>query len=332
MNTPPSEPGARAFRATVAIPTYRRSPTLRDAVASVCQQSLPHDQFEILVVDNNPQPELRDTVDTFTRDFHRPIRYLHEPRPGLHRARHAAAAAAPSPILALIDDDVLCAPRWLEALLDVYDHHGGVCVGGPVYPQWDAPRPDWLDVVPPYMLSLMDSGPTLKTVRHDEGIFGCNFSVRIDRLYQLGGFNPECVGDRWLGDGESGLLKKLADAGDPIHYAPEASVLHRVGANRMTVPGLCHRYRNHGADNSYVSFRLHHTSRPALLIRATAFRTLALAWLLLAFARRPLGMRAFLPFRLKSSYYAARASYDFQLIWSSSLREFARRQDWIHEP
>jgi hypothetical protein len=100
----------------------------------------------------------------------------------------------------------------------------------------------------------------------------------------------------------------------------------------MTVPGLCHRYRNHGADNSYVSFRLHHTSRPALLIRATAFRTLALAWLLLAFARRPLGMRAFLPFRLKSSYYAARASYDFQLIWSSSLREFARRQDWIHEP
>jgi len=67
--------------------------------------------FEVLVVENGPERGAREFCAA------RGIRYVHEPRIGLSRARNTAARAALGDIVAYIDDDAEPQEDWLEHLL-----------------------------------------------------------------------------------------------------------------------------------------------------------------------------------------------------------------------
>ncbi len=55
---------------------------------------------------------------------------------------------------------------------------------------------------------------------------------------RLGGFHPDLYPkhlQRYTGDGETGLTRKLARAGHRARYCPEARVQHQVARGRMTL-------------------------------------------------------------------------------------------------
>jgi len=328
-------PGGDTPRISAVVPTYGRSRLLPGAVVSLLSQDLPAREFEVLVVDNNPQPEMRGTVEGLARA--RPgvegptLRYIHEPRLGLHNARHAAARAARAPVIALIDDDAVADPGWLRALLAAYDDPAIAAVGGKLVPRWEAEPPAWIRELPGVYLSLLDHGPRRRDVSWQEGIYGCNFSVRVDALRAVGGFNPECVGDRWLGDGESGLLRKLEAAGYRIVYTPDAVVHHIIPAQRASREGMMRRFANYGANDSYVAFREKRPGRPRLGLRALALATLSAAYGAAAQAARMAGLERFNWYSLRQAYYRSRASYELRLVFDRSLRQFAERENWLNE-
>ena len=120
---------------SVIVPSYQRAKFLKDTVASFLQQTLAQG-FEILVVDNAPSDELREYVQSLAEANATPVRYIPEPRTGLHYARHAGAHAARGEILVYVDDDVLTPPGWLEAICVPYSDPKVACVGGKTVAKW----------------------------------------------------------------------------------------------------------------------------------------------------------------------------------------------------
>jgi len=248
-----------AIAASVIIPTYDRPRYLGEALASLLQQDFPSARYEIIVVDNKPTGEVRKLVQELEQDQRRSIRYVEEPKVGLHNARHTGAREARGEILVYIDDDVIVHPGWLGAVIRPFSDPEVACVGGKVIPKWEAEPPDWWPELSSTYLSLLDLGEETKELCWPDGVYGCNMAVRRSALYEVGGFNPDDIGNRkliWLrGDGETGLHRKIYDAGYKVVYSPHAWLYHRIPAARLKAEYFYQRAFTQGISDSYALIR-----------------------------------------------------------------------------
>jgi GT2 family glycosyltransferase len=109
----------------VIIPVYRDWDRLAQCLEALAAQSLAAGRFEIIVVNNEPEPhEVRQMPDN--------ARLIHEPRPGSYAARNAGVAAASGAFLAFTDSDCVPDSGWLEAGLEAMERHPGARVTGPI--------------------------------------------------------------------------------------------------------------------------------------------------------------------------------------------------------
>ena len=140
------------IRISAIVCTFKRPDYLRQALRSLCDQSLPLDEYEIIVVDNAVEAETKQVVEEFENGRVN-LRYVPEKNVGLSRARNTGMDAAVAPYIAFLDDDARADARWLEALLHAFEQTtpGPAAVGGPVSLDWQGERPAW---VPEQHLSL----------------------------------------------------------------------------------------------------------------------------------------------------------------------------------
>lgn len=110
MSTDPSSNTARRPRASVIVPHYEQPALLADCLESLKAQSLPRDEFEIIVADNNSVCDLSEI-----QAAHPDVIFLTERRKGAALARNAGMARAGGGAIAFIDADCIAEPRWLEA-------------------------------------------------------------------------------------------------------------------------------------------------------------------------------------------------------------------------
>ena len=156
-------------------------------------------------------------------------------------------------------------------------------------------------------------------------------AVRRDVLFETGGFNPESFGDKWLGDGESGLVFKLRTRQLLIGYVPEALVYHHIPADRMTCAYACRRMANQGASDEYTS--LHSTSLSKGLLLSRTVKVLG-SLLKVFFA----GMTKALyrgdeltrvAYKMHLSYNISRLIYLTRLMRCTQFRQMVSRTDWL---
>jgi glycosyltransferase involved in cell wall biosynthesis len=318
---------------SLIVPTYRRPHDVMRCLESLRSQTL--SDFELLVVDNSPDAELRSRIDALEPDPRIRACYVHEPKLGLHNARHAGARAATGEVLVFTDDDAVFDPNWLAAYQRRFlEHSDMAAAGGRVLPEWAAPPPDWLCSAmqaDPGMfpaLSLLDLSPEFSL--SPSGIFfGVNMAIRRDALFDAGGFNPEIFGQRWLGDGETGLNRKLWAKQQLIGYVPDALVYHHVSSERMTVAYLRRRQLHEGACDMYARFHARvpprgHLLRAALGIVAESARD----WAAEPLFRGRTDPRA-LRVQLRAVRAWARLEYVVRLMFSAKLRALVARKDWL---
>jgi len=130
-------------RVTVITLTYRRPSDLADALTSLVDHVSRVPGAELLVVDNDTVPSARDAVTPWTVDH--PVRYVHEPTPGIAAARNRGLAeSGDSELVVFIDDDERPCDGWLEALLDTHARERCVGVAGPVVSVFDAEPDAWI--------------------------------------------------------------------------------------------------------------------------------------------------------------------------------------------
>lgn len=324
------------MKIAVVIPTYRRAESLFRMLNSLQAQTMA--DFEILVIDNAADEMLRRKVDEFNRTARIPARYVPEPNLGLHHARHRAAAATIAEILIYTDDDATFAPGTVAAYLDAFTAHPDMAAaGGPVRAVWEQTPPNWLVE---FMAGAKDFGILSLMEPHDrfrleaKGYFyGVNMAIRRERLLAVGGFNPEAFGDTWLGDGESGLNRKLWERGCLIGFVPEAVVYHHIPPERTTTAYFQRRMANEGACAEYARFHRGIPSRPRLVLRFGAILpALAYEWSYAVYRRLFRGDRFFaLRAGMSLAYHRVRLRYVARLLHDRELRRLVLKNDWLEE-
>jgi succinoglycan biosynthesis protein ExoM len=126
-------PCQAASTISLAIPTQRRPVGLAVAVRSTFRQTgVDMARLELVVVDNDAVPSAQALVETLAAEAPFPLRYVHEPAPGVANARNAALAAASGEMIAFLDDDEEAAPGWLDALIEAQRRYSADVVFGPV--------------------------------------------------------------------------------------------------------------------------------------------------------------------------------------------------------
>ena len=244
-------------KASILIPTYgSRIQYLRDALASLQEQDFPSAEFEIIVIDNGPFPEVLQAVNEFDSNGRHSVRYVKEAKPGLLEGRHAGAREACGEILIYIDDDVILPKEWLKYSLEPYRDPKVGGAGGKVVLQVEAQAPAWVSHFGSVCHSALDLGEATKELKWPDCVWGCNMSARKSVFYEIGGFNPDLFGNRdlwWhIGDGECGFEKKIYDAGYKIIYEPKAWLYHRIPEGRLTEKYFYQRTFTSGITDSYT--------------------------------------------------------------------------------
>jgi glycosyltransferase involved in cell wall biosynthesis len=314
----------------VVVPTHNRASSLRHTIASLQQQNLSSDDYEIIVVDNASTDDTKIVVEEANHNGPKEVRYVYEGQLGLHNARHAGARAAQAAILAFTDDDAICERDWLEQLLACYNDPLVGCAGGKILPKWEALPPAWI-LRYPGALALLDRGDEVKELRWPEDIYGVNFSIRREVLFDLGGFNPESFGDIWLGDGETGLLRKVYTAGWKVIYNPKAVVWHVIPQTRLTLEYMKRRFANQGAAASYSVYQSKHPPRVLLGFRSLVFLIAACEYKIINLVAKAMHSEIYYISALRAVYCLSRARYEFKLIFDGWLRALATRCDWIND-
>ncbi len=217
---------------TVAVCTYGDAPHLAEALASLVAQELPTGlRVDILCVDNNPAPRVALPADLADR-----VRIVREPTPGLSRARNAAVAHTTGDTLALLDDDAVAAPGWVAAMAEDLERTGAWCLGGRVLPRWPGDEPTWLHPQLRYLLSIVDLGDKVRSLRGPLFPCGTNLAIRRFAFDRVGLFRPALgrhPGSLLSGE-EIDLFRRVLRAGGTVAYTPHAVVHHIIPASRLT--------------------------------------------------------------------------------------------------
>jgi glycosyltransferase involved in cell wall biosynthesis len=234
---------------SVIVPTYNRLPILKKCLAALEAQTLPIQDFEVLVIDDGSS----DGTEEFMRHHSSPLQlqYLRQKNGGTGSARRNGVANATGEFLLLMNDDTICDRDVAEQHLRVQHAYPGerwAVLGNFEYPA--AARERALTHyfrVEPFMFPQ---------VNMEEGcpygysyFITCNLSVRREAVVQVGSFQSTY---KLSEDTEMGL--RLHERGYRVLYHPSAHAWH----DHLPYPArnLIRRAKVYGADYFYM-FRNH---------------------------------------------------------------------------
>ena len=210
------------MKTSVIIATHNRPDSLRRLVASLAPEIVTGSR-EVFIAENGTPAPTHLTIEGV------PLTHLHEPRAGKCRIQNRAITQATGEILVFLDDDLLVAPGYLEAVEQFFDaHREFAAMKGRILPAEDpdikiGPMAVYLD------LPIADHGEGVVEVR---GVLGANMAFRAEAIRQVGPF------DERLGPGAGGheeeteMSQRIRRAGFRIGYAPKAVVYHEVDPSR----------------------------------------------------------------------------------------------------
>ena len=131
-----------AGRVAIGVCTAHRQEMLRCCLVALASQIVPEGfELTIIVADNEPEPNNQQAVEEFAATCPFPVRYVHESRRGISRARNAVLDACEARFdwIAFTDDDCIPQPDWISALLEAAARHRADVVYG--RREWTPPSP-----------------------------------------------------------------------------------------------------------------------------------------------------------------------------------------------
>src|SRR6266568_313773 len=147
--TPDDQPGRLSI--SVVIPTFNRAAMLAATLESFATQTLPTDQYEVVVVDDGSQDATPEICRSFASRM--PLNYLHIENSGISAAKNTGILASRGKILLFFDDDDIADRRLLEEQLKAHKQHQAENIAVLGYTTW-APTLS----VTPLMRYVTDTG------------------------------------------------------------------------------------------------------------------------------------------------------------------------------
>jgi len=209
------------LRVSVVIPTFRRKDALLRALRSLASQSIPPEEYEVVVVVDGSDDGTLDAAESSAQPY--ALRVLWQSNSGRAAACNTGVAAAQGEIVVLLDDDMEASPKLLEAHLRAHEAGPRLAVMGAA----------------PIMVSSSAAPPTAyiarKFNRHLEHLaraggplalrdfYSGNLSIRRAVFASVHGFDERFT---IYGNEDLELSLRLAAAGVSIVYEP-AAIAHQ---------------------------------------------------------------------------------------------------------
>jgi hypothetical protein len=230
---------------SIVIPSYRRPTLLARALNRCLAQQGGDSPFEIVVVDNDPAGSAAPVVAAIAKSAAVPVRYAHEPRPGISHARNTGVAAAAGRYLVFLDDDEEPVPEWLAAFVATMRRTGADLAVGPVYPDFAVPG---ADAYRRRKYTRDASVPTGSRLARWSGIG----NTILDKERCFSGGEPFDPALGLTGGEDTVFLHQLLQAGRKLVWCAEAAVHETVPAERLDPQYLLRRAFRGGQGVSFI--------------------------------------------------------------------------------
>ena len=239
---------------SIIMAAYNRKDILVKAIEKIMEMDYPKANYEIIVGDNNstdgtPQKMKEFSVKNKTKMN---LKYLIEKRKGNIYARHSAVKHATGKYLVFCDDDCFVEKNWLSEIERVFNKFPQIgLLGTRIEILWNKTPPSWIKKYQSYLGEISGSeGVTIK----ETGLLVNSGSMAIPReLFKtIKGTNPEQVDDFYVGDGETGLCKKLHRLKIPIAFTNDTFVCHyQTVEKNASESDIARRSYNNGISVAY---------------------------------------------------------------------------------
>ena len=231
---------------SLALPTQRRPEGLALAARSTFRQTgVDLARLELVIVDNDQVPSAEPVARQLAAEAPFPVRYTHEPAPGVANARNAALAAASGDLIAFLDDDEEASPGWLAALIETQRRCDADVVFGPV-----RARAPVLTPHRPYLEQFFsrEGPPETGIIAH---AYGCGDSLvrRAALPHPTQPFSPL---RNEVGGEDDQLFGVMGKAGARFAWAHEALVYEDPIPDRLTLSYALARAFAYGQGPTYA--------------------------------------------------------------------------------
>ncbi|WP_442905477.1 glycosyltransferase family 2 protein [Halomonas sp. BC04] len=140
---------------SVIIPTYNDWTCLQDCISALDEQSLAKNDFEIIVVNNDPAGRIPECFK-FPINF----RLISELQPGSYSARNSGILAAVGDIIVFTDSDCVPDKDWLYQIMSAFQSDMAVTrVAGSISLTFKSTRRTWLSAMKKLLLSVKKTTP-----------------------------------------------------------------------------------------------------------------------------------------------------------------------------
>jgi glycosyltransferase involved in cell wall biosynthesis len=204
-------------------------------------QTLPCDEWELLLVDNASVPTLSE------RQLALPANciLIEESKLGLTAARVAGFRAARAPLVVLIDDDTIPAPDYLANSLALMQAHPEIgAAGGRIRGEFGEQPKQWMNGYLD-LLALRDFGdrPIRALIHNEIGPWepcGAGMVLRLEVAHAYATKTVETmrlrldrVGTSLSSCGDTDLARTASDLGLYLAYEPSLMLTHLIPAGRL---------------------------------------------------------------------------------------------------
>lgn len=236
------------MKVSVIIPTYKSWDLLSKCLRALQNQSLPKEQFEILIVNNDPFEEKPASIELPPN-----ATLFIQKRPGSYSARNLGIEQSKFPILAFTDADCIPDRNWLENGIK-HIQSGSDLVGGRVDFFKEKGGDD--------LTFLFEKTFNFKQKRNVEErgqSITANLFCRKEIANEIGPFS-----ENLLSGGDFEWTKKATDSGYKMTYGDDTLVLHParkefkslVSKKKRTSGGMYYRFFGGYSDFKKLKFTL----------------------------------------------------------------------------
>lgn len=315
---------------SVIITTFNRSETLLHCLDSLCELDYGKDSYEVLIVNNNSTDNTEEVSLRFIEEHPGTnIKYYFVPRSGQVYARQIGILAAKNEILSFTDDDGLLVPHWLSEVNKVFNMSDDIAgVAGKIDIKWDKQPPAWVRDYEE-QLGKLDYGSEEK---FEVGLYmnAGNLHIKKNVLIEVGGFNPEMVGEWLIGDGETGLWLRMKKKSLLVGWAPKAVMYHCQSVDKnATTDDIKRRFINNGICIPYNIYAIDRLGKYKLMKNMLYAGKQSLRW---KFRKLKFWLagnkKSSMYASFRSAFYFAQIPYSFRILSNKEFRRALLRNDW----
>jgi glucosyl-dolichyl phosphate glucuronosyltransferase len=230
---------------SVIVCTYNRAELLKKCLDSLLNQSLDHELYEVVIVDNNSTDGTNFLLDKYVLEKYH-FRVVLEKKQGITFARNRGWKEACGQYIAYIDDDAQASENWLSEIYKFTHNNPNVAAfGGKCEIYSDIPIPKWF---PAYGSTSL--GDTDREIDPEiEYLLGTNCIFRRVLLEQIDGFNENIrsMSASKVAYGEdTEILIRLKQSNINVFYASNVKVFHYISHHKMQLKWLLNSVYQNG--------------------------------------------------------------------------------------